>query len=116
MKVCCHNCGAEIDTDRAFCDACGAKNLHRGYYKKHSSISCATYKLRLSNEVYEKAMWEVAQIMADSNNYHFNIWGLFLCQFNLPYHRKHHFFCFQFVSEVLCRSRTLDFSKDTSFM
>lgn len=92
------------------------ENLHRGYYKNHSRIPCAVYKLCVSDEAYEKALYEVTQIMADSNNYHFNVLGLLLCQFNIPYHRKHYFFCSQFVSEVLCRSRALDFPKDTSLM
>lgn len=51
-----------------------------------------------------------------AQKYHFNIIGLLLCHFNIPYHRKHYFFCSQFVSEVLCRSHALELPKDTSLM
>lgn len=92
------------------------ENLHGGYYKSHSQIPCSVYKLQVSDEAYENAKQEVEQIMADSDRYHFNIIGLLLCRFNIPYHRKHYFFCSQFVGEILHRSRALTLPKDTSLM
>ena len=90
--------------------------LNKGYYKRHTQIPCAVYELKVSDEAYEKAIEEVQQIMAKANQYHFNIIGLLLCQFNIPYHRKHYFFCSQFVSEVLHRSQAVSLPKDTSLM
>ncbi|NCB94407.1 MAG: hypothetical protein EOM40_17885 [Clostridia bacterium] len=92
------------------------ESLHSGYFKKHSQIPCAVYELQVSDEAYEKAKKEVEQIITKSDQYHFNIIGLLLCQFNIPYHRKHYFFCSQFVSEVLNRSQALALPKDTSLM
>lgn len=54
--------------------------------------------------------------MSNADQYRFNIIGLLLCQFNIPYHRKHYFFCSQFVSEVLHRSRAVTLPKDPSLM
>lgn len=93
-----------------------AENLQSEYYKKHSQIPCAVYELQVNNEVYENAMIEVEKIISNSDCYHFNILGLLLCQFHIPYHREHHFFCSEFVSEVLHRSHALDLPKDTSLM
>lgn len=90
--------------------------LHKGYYKRHLQIPCAVYELKVSDEAYEKAIKEVEEIMAKANQYHFNIIGLLLCRFNIPYHRKHYFFCSQFVSEVLHRSQAVSLPKDTSLM
>lgn len=92
------------------------EHLHSDYYKSHSQIPCAVYELRVSEKAYERAKQEVAAIMADSDNYHYNILGLILCRFNIPYHRKNYLFCSQFVGEVLCRSRALEIPKDTSLM
>ncbi len=92
------------------------ESLHSGYYKRYAQIPCAVYELQVSDEIYESAKKEVAQIMENAEHYHFNIIGLLLCQFNIPYHRKYYFFCSQFVSEVLCRSSALDLPKDTSLM
>lgn len=93
-----------------------AESLHSGYYKRQTQIPCAVYELQVSDETFENAKKEVAQIMENAQKYHFNIIGLLLCHFNIPYHRKHYFFCSQFVSEVLCRSHALDLPKDTSLM
>lgn len=92
------------------------ESLNSGYYKRHDKIPCAVYELRVSDEAYEKAKQEVEQIMEEADQYHFNIIGLLLCQLNIPYHRKHYFFCSQFVSEVLQRSQAVALPKDTSLM
>lgn len=92
------------------------EHLESGYYQRHTDIPCAVYELKVSDETYERAREEVAAIMADADRYHFNILGLVLCQFNIPYHRKYYFFCSQFVSEILHRSRAVCLPKDTSLM
>ena len=90
--------------------------LHKGYYGQHPQIPCAVYELKVSEETYENAIGEVEQIIEKADKYHFNIIGLLLCRFNIPYHRKYYFFCSQFVSEVLHRSRAVSLPKDTSLM
>lgn len=92
------------------------ESLYSGYFKRHSRIPCAVYELKVSDLAFEKAKREVEHIMAEAENYHFNIIGLLLCQLNIPYHRKHYFFCSQFVSEILRRSHAVSLPKDTSLM
>ena len=92
------------------------ESLNRGYYGQHSKIPCALYKLEVNDEIYEKAKQEVEQIIENAGEYHFNIIGLFLCKLNIPYHRKHYFFCSQFVGEILKRSKAMKLPKDTSLM
>lgn len=92
------------------------ESLDSGYYKRHARIPCAVYELQVSEEAYESAKQEVERIMAAADEYHFNIIGLLLCHFNIPYHRKHYFFCSQFVSEILSRSCAMELPKDTSLM
>lgn len=93
-----------------------AEDLNRGYYRMHDRIPCAVYELEVNDEIYEHAKWEVQMIMEKADQYHFNILGLFLCQMNIPYHRRNYFFCSQFVSEILYRSQALKLPKDTSLM
>ncbi len=93
-----------------------AEHFHRGYYKKHPCIPCALYELEVSDEVYATAKSEVEQIMNHSDEYSFNIIGLFLCHLNIPSRRRRHYFCSQFVGEILYRSKALELPKDTSLM
>lgn len=92
------------------------EELQCGYYRKHAEIPCKLYKLQVSDEIYMLARQEAQKIINHAREYHFNIIGLLLCQLNIPYHRKHHFFCSQFVSEVLKNSRALKLPKDTSLI
>jgi inositol transport system substrate-binding protein len=92
------------------------EQLQGGYYSKHPEIPCALYELYVDDEVYNMAKAEAKQIISNSDDYHYNIIGLILCQFKIPFHRKGYFFCSEFVSEVLCRSKALNLPKDTSLM
>lgn len=92
------------------------EQLNEGYYRRHARIPCMLYELPVSDESYMRAKDEVRKIMCREQDYHFNILGLILCQLNIPYHRKHHFFCSQFVSEILSRSHALKIPKDTTLM
>lgn len=92
------------------------ESFHSGYFKRHPHTPCAIYELHVSDEVYDRVRFEVQMIMAMEDQYHFNIMGLLLCHFNIPLRRDYHFFCSQFVSEVLERSNALALPKETSLM
>ena len=90
--------------------------LRHGFFKKYNTIPCALYELQVSDEVYNAAKQEVQQMMAERTSYRFSVLGLILCRLNIPYHRKRHFFCSQFVSEILSRSCALCLPKDAALM
>lgn len=90
--------------------------LDKGYLGNHPSIRCAVYRLYVPDEVYEKTLYEVLRIINNNEQYHFNIIGLIACKLHIPLSRQHHFFCSQFVSEVLGRSGALEIPKETSLM
>lgn len=92
------------------------ESLSNGYYSSHHQIPCAVYELKVENNTYEAALREVDAIMKESKLYHFNILGLLLCHLGIPYRRKHHFFCSEFVGEILCRSKAFHLPKDSSLM
>lgn len=85
--------------------------LHKGFYARHKT-PCAIYELQVEDEVYEKAKAEVAEIIANQKQYHFNIIGLMLCRMHIPFRRKTYFFCSQFVGEILRRSGALELPKE----
>lgn len=90
--------------------------FHRGFYKKHRHIPCALYALNVSQEHYDQAKQEMDRIISRSDEYHFNILGLFLCHLNIPMRRRKKFFCSQFVAEILQRSNALSLPKVPSLM
>ncbi len=92
------------------------EQLQKGYYKRHPDIPCALYELEVTDEVFYDAKEEVHNIMKEADLYSFNIFGLILCRLNIPYHRKRHYFCSQFVGDILLKSHALELPKDSSLM
>lgn len=85
--------------------------LHKGFYARHRT-PCAVYELRVEDAVYDRARQEVMQILEHQGQYHFNIIGLLLCYFRIPFRRRTYFFCSQFVGEILRRSGALELPKE----
>lgn len=93
------------------------EQLYCGYYRKHGSkIPCVLYELQVDEETYLQAKREAQRIIENAEEYHYNIFGLLLCQFNIPYHRNRHYFCSQFVSDVLDKSSAIKLPKDVTLM
>ncbi len=92
------------------------ESLQNECYRKCKSVPVAIYELQVSDEAYELAKQEVSDIVSNADEYHFNIIGLILCRMNIELRRKHHFFCSQFVSEVLTRSKALELPKVPALM
>lgn len=90
--------------------------LTKGFFQKYKYIPCALYELQVSEDVYWTARQEVEQMMKDAPSYRFNVIGLILCRLNIPFHRERRYFCSEFVSEVLSRSKALPLPKEPSLM
>lgn len=87
-----------------------------GYYARHPDTPCALYALEVTDEAYELAQREVAAFMAFPDAYHYNLLGLVSCRMRIAWQRPNHFFCSQFVGEILSRSGALELPKQTTLM
>ena len=47
--------------------------LDKGFYKKHSHIPCALYKLEVADEAFYKAKSKVEEMMKSAKKYKFNV-------------------------------------------
>ena len=90
--------------------------LYSGFYEKCNHIPCALYELKVDDETYEKAKNHVDDMMENADCYRYNVLGLLLCRMNIAYDRKSHYFCSEFVSEVLEMSNALELPKHPSLM
>lgn len=87
-----------------------------GFYQKYPHIPCALYELQVDNDVYKTAKAEVDRMMSIAPLYRYNIMGLIFCKLNIPFNRKYHYFCSEFVSEILEKSNALTLPKEPSLM
>lgn len=107
---------ARENVDRPLPAGLRIEPLNTGFFKKYHYIPCALYELKVAEETYNAAKSYVEQMMLEKSNYRFSVLGLIFCRLNIPYHRKRHFFCSEFVSEVLTQCNALKLPKKPSLM
>ena len=81
--------------------------LDMGFFKKHSKIPCAVYKLEVDEETYLKAKSALQRMLDNAKYYRFSILGLAFCGCRIPVNRRRHYFCSEFVSHILNTSNAL---------
>ena len=90
--------------------------LNKGVFRLRENIPCALYALEVSDEAYARAKRRAEHMMTHGELYRFNSLGLLLCAFHIRWNRRRHYFCSQFVSEVLQKSGSLDLPKHSTLM
>ena len=90
--------------------------LDRGVFRLRPDVPCALYALEVSEEAYTRARRRANHMMAHGKLYRFNVLGLVLCAMHIRWRRRRHYFCSQFVGEVLEKSGAVDLPKDSTLM
>lgn len=80
------------------------ENIYEGVYKKFEDSECLIYKVKVTEEQYYSLKREIKYFLKEKYKYRYNFIGLFGILINTPIKRKNHYFCSQFVSEVLIKS------------
>ena len=90
--------------------------LNKGVFRLRGDAPCALYALEVSDEAYGRALRRAEHMMARGELYRFNTLGLILCALHIRWQRRRHYFCSQFVSEVLQKSGALELPKPSTLM
>lgn len=90
--------------------------LNKGVFRLRDNAPCALYALEVSDEAYSHALHRAEDFMRHSEEYSFNTLGLILCGLHIRWQRRRHYFCSQFVSEVLQKSGALELPKPSTLM
>lgn len=90
--------------------------LNRGVFRLRENVPCALYALDVSDEAYTRARRRAEHMMAHGSLYRFNVIGLALCALHIRWNRRRHYFCSQFVSEVLEKSGAVELPKHSTLM
>jgi hypothetical protein len=89
--------------DNPFSGGFVEENLYDGVYKKFSKSECLIYRVRVTEEQYVNLKETIEEFISEREKYRYNFLGLFAILLNRPIKRKNHYFCSQFVSEVLIK-------------
>lgn len=92
------------------------ENFLGDHFLKKGHLHCALYELKVSKEVYEQAKASVDKMYRNKDFYRFNILGLLFCRFGIEHQRNTHYFCSQFVGEILNNNNLIKLPKPPSLM
>lgn len=82
---------------------------HRRRGVRHSCC----YQLEISDDEYNKLKRSLQHFLEHRENYHYTRLGVLCCALHFPLHWKRHYFCSQFVAEVLESSGAVRLQKDS---
>lgn len=98
--------------DNPFSGGFVEENLKGGVFKKFSDAKCSIYRIKVTPSQYAALQAEVERFQKEKEKYRYNLLGLIGVKVGIPIKRPYHYFCSQFVSELLMNSEIYDFLKE----
>ena len=90
------------------------ENLWRGLYFARRDPPCRVYRLRMTEDEYERICRRVREMYAERERYHYNYLGVAANYFGHHYSTPRRFFCSEFVAEMLERAQVYTFKKSVA--
>lgn len=86
------------------------ESFYDGTFKRFHNSKCLVLKRVIDEETYQSLRESIQVFSENKNEYHYNFVGLFtnLIRYNFP--RKNHYYCSEFVGEVLHKSDSYTWS------
>lgn len=84
-----------------------AKHKHRGVKRS------ICYQLLVSDKAYDSIRSEIEEFQQHKENYSFTRLGVFFCILKIPFYWDKHYFCSQFVAELLINTNELHLKKQS---
>lgn len=88
-----------------FCVETLEKHRRRGVNKSLS------YRLRVSDEAYKNMKVRIEQLKVHRSEFQYTRIGVLFCALRIPFKWKGHYFCSQFVAEILANSGAIQLKK-----
>ncbi len=64
-------------------------------------VPCCLYALQVSDQTYARLQARLWKMYRRREHYHYSLLGALACFLNLPLQRRRHYFCSQFVADLL---------------
>lgn len=89
---------------------------YTGYMRLHPDTACEVYEMKISNVSYHKIKKQILHMSQQSAIYRYSILGTIYCMFRIKHKRPKHYFCSQFIGELLSHSGAVCLPKHESLM
>ena len=85
-----------------------AEGLHKGTYKRFPNSNLMVLELAVDEEQYQAILQRCEEMYRNRQQYHYNILGLCYAAFKRPLPRRNHYYCSEFVREMLVQHHVID--------
>lgn len=75
---------------------------------------CQIYELKVSEKVYNSVKKILSSYIERKSHLRYTKLGLVFCLLRIPYKKKHHYFCSQFVADVLKQAKATRLQKSSA--
>lgn len=75
---------------------------------------CQLYEMEVSETVYRTVKKLLEECVENKNYYQYSKLGVVLCLLRIPFRRQYHYFCSQFVAEILMTAQAAYLKKDST--
>lgn len=76
-------------------------------HRKRGVKRSRCYKIKVPEEAYKKIEKYIQQFRENKELYSYSRWGVIFCFLHIPLRRKKHYFCSEFVAELLEKSKAI---------
>lgn len=84
------------------------------YTERKRVRKCSLYSIEVDRSVYEEIRSILYQFEQEKAKYKYNLLGVIMSFFKFSWNRENHYFCSQFVVDVLKKSGAMEFEKHPS--
>ncbi len=92
------------------------EDINEGIYRVHDDTICQIYRMSISEEQYLTLQESISEFEKNTDMYSYNFAGLVPMLFNIPYHRRYHYVCSQFVAYLLHETNAVKLNKHFTLM
>ena len=73
-------------------------------YKRHGVEKSISFQLQVTDAAFERLQNKIEQFVENREDFCYSSIGVVFCFVHIPFKRKKHYFCSQFVAEILAES------------
>lgn len=83
-------------------------------YKRHGVEKSISFQLQVTDAAFERLQNKIEQFVENREDFCYSSIGVVFCFVHIPFKRKKHYFCSQFVAEILAESGALKLKRRPS--
>lgn len=84
------------------------ESIHNGTFKRFKNTEAAVYEINITEEEWYNLKTNIAAMYENRKKYSYNYIGLILAAFRIKYKKQNHYYCSEFVKDILVQTNVVD--------